>query len=79
VIEKNNEAYFNLGKALGNLAKTKTGEEAEKLYSQAIEKYSTAIEIKPNDGDAYFNWENYLGELTKTKTGPRWELFIRIG
>ena len=61
--------FYNWGTDLGNLAKTKSGEEADELYTQAFEKFKKAIEIKPDKHEALNNWGNYLGNLAKTKSG----------
>ena len=61
--------YSNWGNKLGRLAKVKTGQEAESLYHQVFEKYSKAIEIKPDNHNAYYNWGTALGNLADTKTG----------
>jgi tetratricopeptide (TPR) repeat protein len=63
------EAYNNWGTYLGDLAKTKTGIEAEDLYLQAFEKLQKATEIKPDLHEAYNNWGTDLGNLANTKTG----------
>ena len=44
------EAYYNWGNALVNLAQTKSGGEAEKLYNEAFEKYQLVIK---NGGKVY--------------------------
>jgi tetratricopeptide (TPR) repeat protein len=44
------EAYNNWGTDLGNLAKTKTSEQAEVLYQEAFEKYQKIIKL---GGDCY--------------------------
>ena len=68
------DIYYNWGTYLGNLAKTKSGDEAEKLYLQAFEKLKKAIEIDPNYRDAYYNWGTYLGYRAKTKPGDEAEI-----
>jgi tetratricopeptide (TPR) repeat protein len=62
------DLYYNWGTDLGDLAKTKTGEEAEALYQQAFDKYQQAIAIKPDKHEAFNNWVTYLGNLAQTKT-----------
>ncbi|WP_209949682.1 hypothetical protein, partial [Paenibacillus sp. 1182] len=51
------------------LAKSKKGEEGEKLYQQAFEKYEKAVEIKPDKHIAYNNWRIDLENLAKRKEG----------
>ena len=58
-----------MGIALSDLAKTKSGIEAEKLYDEAIEKYQKAIEYKLDYYEAYNNWGATLSDLVKTKSG----------
>ena len=65
--------YSDWGVALGNLAKTKEGKEAEDLYKEAFDKYKQAIKIKPDNHEAYNNWGTYLGNLAKTKEGKEAE------
>ena len=63
------DAYYNWGTALMELAKTKSGNEAEELYNEAIKKYKEAIKIKKDYQEAYNNWGFALMELAKTKSG----------
>ena len=59
--------YSSWGTDLGNLAEEEEPEEAEKLYTQAFEKYQKAIEIKPNNHQAFTNWGTDLGNLAEEK------------
>ncbi|QYJ69180.1 TPR end-of-group domain-containing protein [Flavobacterium litorale] len=61
--------YSDWGIDLAELAKTKTGKEAEQLYLEAFKKYQKAIDINPDKHEAYNNWGNGLAKLAKTKTG----------
>ena len=70
---RNYEAYNNWGATLSDLAETKSGSEAEKLYDEAIEKYQKAIEYKPDDYQAYNNWGATLSDLAETKSGSEAE------
>ena len=65
---RNSEAFCNWGTALSDLAKTKSGSEAEKLYHEAFEKYQWAIEYKPDFYDAYNNWGTALIYLAQIKS-----------
>ena len=67
------DLYFNWGNALGNLAETKEGKEAEALYNQAFDKYQKAIDIKPDMHEALTNWGAYLGKLAKIEEGKEAE------
>ena len=66
---RNSEAFCNWGTALSDLAETKSGIEAEKVYDEAIEKYQKAVEYKPDFYAAYDNWGNALMKLAETKSG----------
>ena len=63
------EAYNNWGVALVELAKTKSGNEAEELYTEAFEKYKLVTTYKKDDHEAYYNWGNALCQLAETKSG----------
>ena len=65
---KYSDAYYNWGNALDDLAKTKSGNEAEELFKEACEKYNLATTYKQDDLEAYNNWGNALVELAKTKS-----------
>ena len=67
------EAYNNWGNALMELAKIKSGSEAEKLYKEAFEKYKLATTYKKDKHKAYYNWGNALCQLAKTKSGSEAE------
>lgn len=62
-------AYVLQGNILENQAKAKKGEEADKLFDQAEEKYQAALSIKPNWYMALNNWGISLGDKAKTRTG----------
>ena len=63
------EPYNNWGIALVKLAKTKSGNKAEKLYKEAFEKYKLATTYKKDNHEAYNNWGVALRELAQTKSG----------
>ena len=67
------EAYNNWGNALMELAKIKSGSEAEKLYKEAFEKYKLATTYKKDLHQAYYNWGVALCQLAKTKSGSEAE------
>jgi tetratricopeptide (TPR) repeat protein len=58
-----------LGAGLGDLAGTKVGEERDRLYQEAFDKYQKALEIKPDKHEALYNWGNSLRALADTKVG----------
>ncbi len=62
-------AYIMKGNALSEQAKTKTGKEADHLFTLAGEKYQAAFAIKPDKHEALNNWGNALSAQAKTKTG----------
>ena len=70
---KYSDAYYNWGNALYDLAKTKSGNEAEELYKEAFEKYILATTYKRDKHEAYNNWGNVLGDLAQTKSGSEAE------
>jgi tetratricopeptide (TPR) repeat protein len=62
-------ALNNWGNALYADAKTKAGEEADRLFEEAGRKYAEALHLKPDFPEALFNWGNALSDQAKTKTG----------
>jgi tetratricopeptide (TPR) repeat protein len=73
-------AYMMKGNALLAQAKTKTGAEADRLFTQAREKLAEALRIKPDRHEAFFNWGNALFAQAKTKTGAEADhLFAQAG
>ena len=66
---RNSNAFCNWGTALSDLAKTKSGSEAEEDYNNALKKYQKAIDYKSDYYLAYNNWGNALYALAKTKFG----------
>ena len=71
--ENNHVVYYNWGTALLELVRSKKGQQTEKLFDQAIEKFQKAIKIKPDYSDAYGNWGTALTGLAKLKDGPQAE------
>lgn len=61
-------AYSNWGVALCDLAKTKSGSEAEDLYKEAIDKYREAVKYRSDDHAVYYNWGNALIYLAQIKS-----------
>jgi tetratricopeptide (TPR) repeat protein len=62
-------AYGMQGNALSNEAKIKDGEEADRLFALASEKYQAAVNIKPDDPDTLSNWGTALTDQAKIKDG----------
>ncbi len=62
-------AYVSQGNTLGKQARTKTGEEADRLYALAGEKFQAALAIKPDMHEALNNWGVALTNQARTKTG----------
>jgi tetratricopeptide (TPR) repeat protein len=64
-------ALNNWGNALLALARTKQGEEADRLFQGACEKYEAALKVKPDKHEALNNWGNALSDWAKTKQGGK--------
>jgi tetratricopeptide (TPR) repeat protein len=62
-------ALNNWGNALSDWARTKQGEEADRLFQGACEKYEAALKVKPDKHEALYNWGNALSDWAKTKQG----------
>ena len=62
-------AYMGKGNTITDLAKTKFGEEADRLFLQAGEMYAEALRIKSDDHKALNNWGHALLDQTRTKSG----------
>ncbi len=69
--------YNNWGNSLINLAKKKTGAEAEALYLQAFSKYQRAIELKSDITEPFSNWGSALHNFAKAKTGAEAEVLYQ--
>src|ERR1017187_5079195 len=57
------------GIALSRQAKTKAGEEADRLFEEAGRKYAEALRLKPDYPEALSNWGAALYGQAKTKAG----------
>ncbi len=62
-------AYVMLGNQSLDRAKATTGEEVDRLFSEAGAMYEAALAIKSDRHEALHNWGNLLLDLAKTKTG----------
>ena len=62
-------ALSGWGTALTAQAGTKQGEEADRLFAAAYEKYERALAIKPDLHEALNNWASALDDQAKTKQG----------
>ena len=62
-------AHVMQGNVLHEQAGTKTGTDADRLFSQAGEKYAAALAIEPDKHEALLNWGNALDTQARTKTG----------
>ena len=73
------EALNNWGVALGDQAKTKQGEAADRLFEAAYQKYAEALKLKPDNHEALNNWgaccltkaSQNLWALASSCDGPR--------
>ncbi|HJH30645.1 MAG TPA: hypothetical protein C5S50_00260, partial [Methanosarcinaceae archaeon] len=70
--------YIGQGNALSDIAKIKDGDEAEKLFNLAFEKYEAALNIKPDKHEALNNWGNALYYLAKIKDGDEAEKIFKL-
>ena len=61
--------FILLGVALADQAKTKSGVEADQLWSEAYDKYARALEIKSDMHEALSDWGDALADQAKTKSG----------
>jgi len=71
LVELASWAYIMQGYSLSDQAETKTGEEADRLFALADEKYQAALKLKPDKHEALYNWGNALFRQAKTKTGEK--------
>ena len=55
--------------ALDGSAGTKSGDEADRLYTLADEKYEAALTIRPDDHEALNGWGTALADWARTKSG----------
>ncbi|MBI2862687.1 MAG: SIR2 family protein, partial [Chloroflexi bacterium] len=62
-------ALLMQGNALLYQAETKSGEEADRLFTQAYDKYQQALQIKPDFHEALNNWGTALSDQAKAKSG----------
>jgi len=62
-------ALNNWGNALHALARTKAGEEADRLFAEAGSKYAEALRLKPDDHEVLSNWSAALSDQAATKAG----------
>ncbi len=67
------EALYNWGIALSNQAETKSGEDADILFTEAYKKYEAALNIKPDKHEAFSNWGAALSHQAETKSGEEAE------
>ena len=63
------EALNNWGNALADQARQKSGEAADNLFTLAYDKYSEALQIKPDMHDAFYNWGGTLIHQARQKSG----------
>ena len=62
-------ALNNWGLAFSKQARTKEGEEADRLFEEAGRKYAEVLRLKPGEYEALTNWGAALSYQAKTKTG----------
>ena len=64
-------AYIMQGNSLFDKAKTKKGDEADRLFALAVKKYQAALKIKSDYHEALNNWGLVLSSQAKTKKGKK--------
>ncbi|WP_373974663.1 hypothetical protein NT239_13670 [Chitinibacter sp. SCUT-21] len=64
-LKKSAASYHNWGLALSTWAEESNGEEQQKLYSEAIEKYTLADSLRANDIQTLSCWADALASLAK--------------
>ena len=69
------EALYNWGLSLAAMARLSSGEEAERLFSEACDKYGRAIVIKPDDNETLNNWGIALAGMATLTAGVEAERF----
>ena len=69
-------SFNNWGSALSAQARTKQGEEADRLFTAAIEKHAKAIELDPKNGMALNSWGATLSAQARTKQGEEAERLL---
>jgi tetratricopeptide (TPR) repeat protein len=62
-------AFIMLGNALSEQARATSGEEADRLFHLAGDKYQAALEIKPDFHEALYNWGNALSDQARATSG----------
>jgi hypothetical protein len=70
-------AYVMQGNTLSTKAKTKTGDEADKLLSAAEEQYKMALDIKPGMAQALNNWGNALADRARISRAEDVDMLFR--
>jgi hypothetical protein len=69
-------AYVMQGNALSEKAKTKTSEQAERLFLEAAEQYKAALAIKPSMAQALNNWGNAIADRARITRGDEVDLLF---
>lgn len=64
-------AHVLVGNEYITKAQSKRGEEADRLWALAEEKYEAALKIEPDMHEALYNWGLALQSQTKTKRGKK--------
>ena len=73
------KAFVKWGDAFVAQAKTRQGEEADRLFEQAYEKCQAALKIKPDDHEAFDNWGGAFIYQGRTKQGQQRTELLREG
>ena len=62
-------AYVMQGVELSEKATRGVGEEVDRLFTRAYEKYAEALKVKPDKYEAFYNWGFALTAQARTKAG----------
>ena len=71
-------AFIMQGNALQDQAKTRSGDEADRLFQEAGDKYQAALEIKPDMHEALYNWGYTLDDQARTKSGEEADRLFQL-
>lgn len=63
------QQYIEQANKLSDEALTREGQEADRLFESAYQKYVAAMEIDPNESDIPYNWGIALADQARTKDG----------
>lgn len=62
-------SFIASGNAIGDQAVSKSGDESDRLFDIAEERYALALKLNPKSHHAFYNWGVTLAEKAKGKSG----------